>query len=47
MGGQNNMVDEKVLQQLVKDIGLDNARKFMDSLGERVPEKNKQYQGGY
>jgi len=32
MDGQNNMVDEKVLQQLVKDIGLDNARKFMDSL---------------
>ena len=30
--GQNNMVDEKVLQQLVKDIGLDNTRKFMDPL---------------
>ena len=32
MDGQNNMVDEKVSQQLAKDIGLDNTRKFMDSL---------------
>ncbi len=32
MDAKNIMVDEKVLKQLVKDIGLDNTRKFMGSL---------------
>ncbi|MDG2175695.1 MAG: Hpt domain-containing protein [Gammaproteobacteria bacterium] len=32
MTTQETLLNPKVLQQLVKDIGLENARKFMDSL---------------
>ena len=32
MNSQEQLVEEKVLKQLVHDIGLENTRKFMESL---------------
>jgi HPt (histidine-containing phosphotransfer) domain-containing protein len=32
MNTQETLLDPRVLQQLVKDIGLENTKKFMDSL---------------
>jgi len=39
MDAQNIMVDEKVLKQLVKDIGVDYTRKFIDSLDKEYQKR--------
>ena len=39
MSHQEPLVDAKVLQQLVKDIGLENTLKFMDSLDNEFQKR--------
>lgn len=39
MNSQEMLLEEKVLIQLVKDIGLDNTRKFMNSLDNEFQKR--------
>ena len=39
MDAHEKLVEVKVLQQLVQDIGLDNTRRFMDSLDNEYQKR--------
>ena len=39
MTSNNQILKEAIIQQLVKDIGLDNARRFMDSLDNEFQKR--------
>lgn len=39
MSSQDTLLEEKVILQLVKDIGVDNVRKFMDSLDNEFQKR--------
>lgn len=39
MGSRDKLLDEKVLRQLVTDIGLENTRRFMESLDNEYQKR--------
>ena len=39
MASQSTILDEKVILQLVQDIGLENTRKFMESLDNEFQKR--------
>ncbi|MBT5484103.1 MAG: hypothetical protein HOH14_12370 [Gammaproteobacteria bacterium] len=39
MGSQEKLVEEEVLKQMAQDIGIDNARRFIETLGNEFQKR--------